>query len=369
MMTRFFTGMEGEPQDLRRRMDELAITASQRCNGCEALELRVAALERRLDEKVRRPQTLEEALELGDPTDAAAGPVCSAEEPDAVDLLLREAQQLGCGVFDEDLEELLGELQPTAGGECQSVAAALATPPGPIVEEPIVEEPIMEEPIVEEPIVAPAGPIEPPPMEEGGAVAARCHLVLGDSIAKGLHLPTPPQDSVINASRSGNTWSKEARHVQEHIQEWELETAESGASPGSIFIWMGGNDVYGRPDTPPEGLNIRAVREVLAQVTPRGRTVVAGPTIRLWCDDGKCWEDTEAFQADRDLATLAQEEGATFIPYLGRAMTVMRRKHRSKRHVVDGVMAGSYFGDRLGIHLNKRGYERVMDKLGNVFWC
>ena len=35
----------------------------------------------------------------------------------SVDLLLREAQQLGCGVFDEDLEELLGELQPTAGGE------------------------------------------------------------------------------------------------------------------------------------------------------------------------------------------------------------------------------------------------------------
>ena len=58
-MTRFFTGMEGELQDLRRRMDELAITASQRCNGCEALELRVAALERRLDEKVRRKTPLQ----------------------------------------------------------------------------------------------------------------------------------------------------------------------------------------------------------------------------------------------------------------------------------------------------------------------
>ena len=94
---------------------------------------------------------------------------------------------------------------------------------------------------------------------------------------------------------------------------------------------------------------------------------MAGPTIRLWRDDGECWEDTPAFQTDRVLAEISAQEGAHFIPYLGRLMTVMRRSHRAKRHVVVGEVVAGYFGDRLGIHLSKRGYERIMDKLHTVF--
>lgn len=144
--------------------------------------------------------------------------------------------------------------------------------------------------------------------------------------------------------------------------------SERGATPGSIFIWMGGNDVYGRPDQHPQGLDRGAIERVLTEVKAQGRVIMTGPTIRLWWDDGQFWESTPAFDADVDLAKMAQKEGVHYIQYLGRMMTIMRRAKGSKRHVVEGKVAAGYFCDRMGIHLSPKGYSRVLEKLHGVFF-
>ena len=265
-MIRLFTDMDAELQDLKKRINDIARTADQPCVGCEALERRVAELERRLDMDTG-VQALEAALELEDPTGAVVGLLYPTEEPDAIDVLLQEAQRMGSGIFDEDIEELLaGDLQ-SMGDECQPVSAAHVAPSGPTTEEAPMEE--MEDIKVT-------------------VTVSRCHLILGDSLAKHLDLPVTPQDSVINLAESGNTWAREAHHIRDHIKEWKAEVTEKGASCGSISILMGGNEIYGRSGMPPQGLDREAVKEILGELTPQGQVTMAGPTIRLWKGEGKC---------------------------------------------------------------------------------
>lgn len=347
------TGMEKRLTLLERTVQELLTTTQQPCSGCAALSERVAELERRLDGPTGLVET------QSSPTGAAAGdeweageslPDCAdavdfllreatAEEADPVDVLLREAEQLGAGVFDEDIKELLSDITtpPTTGYQLE-----VATPSTPV-------------------------PVATAPTPAVDITVSRCHLILGDSIAKHLKLPVPPGDSVLNLAEGGNTWLREKQYIRDHLEEWEAERLETGDSRGSIFIWMGGNDIYGRPERRPQGLDHEAIRSTISEAKAQGRVSMAGPTVRLWKDDGAFWEQTPAFQADRILAEVAQQEGVRFVAYLGRSMTVMRRNNHTKRHVVDGALVARYFSDRLGIHLGPEGYDRVLNKLHDIF--
>ncbi|KAF0301482.1 hypothetical protein FJT64_003108 [Amphibalanus amphitrite] len=188
--------MEGRLRTLEETANELLAAARQPCSGCQALSRRVEALERRLGpepESEGAAPHVDTLLPPDDPAGESAGHAerAAEEDPDPVDLLLREAQQLGAGVLlDEDLDELL-DVQSLAEAETTAPAAPSATEP--------------------------SAPVR-------------------------------------------------------------------------------------------------------------------------------------------------------FIPYVGRAMTIMRRQGRAKRHVVAEEVAATYFSDRLGIHLNKKGYARVLDKISDVFF-
>ena len=141
--------------------------------------------------------------------------------------LLREAEQLGAGVFDDDIKELLVDAQPRPTIESQLVVTAATTR-------------------------APAPSVSP---SAANTSVSRRHLILGDSIAKHIQLSVPPGDSIINLAEGGNTWQREERYVRNHLREWEAERSKIKATHGSIFIWMAGNDAYGRPERHPQGLD------------------------------------------------------------------------------------------------------------------
>ena len=132
----------------------------------------MAELEQRLNSAPER-QAIERSQTPGEPTGATAEPGWTNEEPDPVDILLRKAEQMGAGVFDEDLEELFKDLQPltveapAAPMECLMVEAPAAT---------------ME-------CLTAEAPAAPTPSAAQRTTVSRCNLVLGDSIAKHLDLP------------------------------------------------------------------------------------------------------------------------------------------------------------------------------------
>ena len=186
-------------------------------------------------------------------------------------------------------------------------------------------------------------------------------------------LPVLPNDTTINLSEGGNTWEKEQHRIHDHISRWTAETANRGARPGKAFVWMGGNETYGRPGTSPRGLDKDAVAEVIKTVkTVAKSVVVAGPVIRLWRDRGTQWEMTRAFHADRDIGAVARSQGPEFVPYIGRAFNISRRggdvRHGDARkcHVVGTKQVEDYFCDRLGIHLSEDGYQRALSRLGHI---
>ena len=347
-------GMEKRLRDLEERLSELSTVSSRSCSGCTALTLRVEELERRLGPEPEAQPELSITIP-GNPTGAAAGD--TFEEQDPVDLLLREAQQL---VADGDLEDLFKletldtetSSTPTPSGDADQLAGDVDQLAGD------ADQPTRD-------ADQPMGDANQPAL----APVSRCHLILGDSIAKYLNPSVTSQDSVLNLAEGGNTWEREARNLREHSREWKVEAEKRGATLGTTFIWMGGNEVYGRPGTHPRGLDKRAVIKVLQDLTEEGSVTMAGPTIRLWRDDGVFWEDTPAFEVDRILGQVAEHHPRVrFLPYVGRAMTVTRRNGRSKRHVVDATLCETCFNDRLGVHLSKAGYGLMMDKLGDVFF-
>ena len=393
---------------LEKKVTELLTTAKQPCSGCEALSRRVAELERRLD----GPMELEDPP--CDPTGVSAGPMWTAEkpdpmdldtvdvllqeaaqqanpvdvllrdiveEPDPVDALLREAERVGAGVFDDDLQELLVDDHAPPTTDFGLVVTVPGTPaPAPPASPPAADVDIQESLVDVHPLPttdfelvvtapetpAPAPPASPPATD---AAVSRCHLILGDSIAQHIQMPVLPGDFTMNLAEGGNTWRREEKGIQHHLREWEAECSRKGAIPGSILIWMGGNDVYGRPGQRPQGLDRGAIQRVLTEAKTHGRVVMMGPTIRLWRDDGEFWEDTPAFQADLILQEMAEGVGVGFVKYVGRLMTIMRRVEGKKRHTVVGEVVSSAFSDRLGVHLSSEGYGRLMgaDKVKDIF--
>ena len=187
------------------------------------------------------------------------------------------------------------------------------------------------------------------------------HLIIGDSIAKGLYPAVLPGDQVLNLAVPGNTWPREMDLLDGHLAHWRREAGRRGLVEGATFVWLGGNDTYGRSNQRPDGLNQGAIGHVLRRL--QHPVVMAGPTPRLWRDIGSVWEETPAFQADLKLKSLAADYGITFIPYVGRALTVMHnRKHVLLRGVVE-----HFFADIKGVHLRHTGYKKLLRRLGGVF--
>ena len=187
------------------------------------------------------------------------------------------------------------------------------------------------------------------------------HLVLGDSIAVYLTLPVPSGHSVLNLAVRGNTWGKEGYLIDQHLREWQQEATAENCQRGSVFIWLGGNDAYGRPGDRRREVWHEEMYRVLQRL--RDNTVIlAGPTPRLWADADEQYENTPAFRADGLLRKAAKENGFAFVPYLGRLLTCMH--HR--KHVVRRRVAQAWFA-KDGTHLSREGYEKVSQKLHRVF--
>lgn len=315
-----------------------------------ALQLRVGNLESRLGTAEAGPpfgtSTVEPLLvdnlpelfpDLGDlrevTVEAPRDPM--EEDPmeeDPIEELLREAQGVASGTL--TLEGLEARSGQTAGSEEEQQTDGQQTAP---------LEGSKEEDAAPEP-------------------RGRLHTILGDSIGVGLRIPVRPGDELINLAESGNTWTKEELRVGGHIAKWAEESRGRNLEQGRVFIWMGGNDIYGRPWQKAQGIEERAVEGVLRKLNLRDAdVVVAGPTPRMWADSGRDWEDTAAFRADRILRGTVEAAGAKFIPYLGRALTSMRRR----RHALLPDVAHQFFTD--GIHLSEEGYRRVERRLKNVF--
>lgn len=205
-------------------------------------------------------------------------------------------------------------------------------------------------------VAAPAAEFAPP--REGVL-----HLILGDSIAAYLDPPLQPGHQLLNLAVRGSTWAREAGLLREHLEEWEREAAERGADLGRIFLWLGGNDVYGRPHEVPRELCERTVSEVLSQLSPyAARTTMAGPTPRLRYDYDMRWECTRAAEANLTLERLAAAHGVHFVRYLGRALSSMVQR----QHVVNSAVARHWFAPD-GVHLTVQGYQKVLKKLGALF--
>ena len=283
-----------------------------------------------------------------------------------VDDLLMEAVQVGKGVYDDDVKELLDmytdQTAPTETLTIQTapgaspVSAAPAAPVGPAALAVVSEEELGDLP-ADQLVTDRKAEYHP---GGNGAQGGTLHLILGDSIAVYVTLPVTSDSSTLNLAVRGNTWSKENVSLDIHLREWELEAAARNSQPGKVFLWLGGNDVYGRPGDAPRDLWHGDMCQVLERLQ-NNDVVLAGPTPRLWADADKQYEKTAAFRADEILKRAAQEYGIRFIPYVGRALTCMQRR----QHVVRGDVARSWYA-RDGVHLSQEGYKKVEKKLGNV---
>lgn len=351
-------------QTLTQRIEQLELAAKMPCPGCAVLQQRIehleASLAPRLD-AVPETEITNQKVETG--------------ELDDIGVLLQEAQQVQDGALDEAFAQLLSPGWTPGGmeGEAHASTPVVFSSPSDLGLQSIPAE-IEESPPNKEALETEDGPsrvVQGTGSEQQGRPAEQparqvCHLILGDSIAKALNLPHKEGEVAINLSESGNTWRREATIICDHMGEWVTYASRIGASLGDVFVWMGGNETYGRPGLPPVGLSERAVTEVLQKLVPIAKVTLAGPTIRLFRDKDKNYEETAAFLADRKLAEMGKQAGAHFIPYIGRALTINRREGRTRRHVVT-TESSQYFRDRLGVHLNEAGYERVRPKLTGVF--
>ncbi|KAF0314586.1 hypothetical protein FJT64_014986 [Amphibalanus amphitrite] len=188
-------GMEKRLRDLEEKLSELSTVSSRSCSGCMALTLRVEELERRLGPEPEAQPELSITI-TGNPTGAAAGD--TFDEQDPVDLLLREAQQLAA---DGDLEDLFqletlttgSSTTPTPMGDADQLEGDTDQPTGD-ADQPAGD---ADQPMGD--ADQPMGDADQP----ARAPVSRCHLILGDSIAKYFSPSVASQDSVLNLAEGG----------------------------------------------------------------------------------------------------------------------------------------------------------------------
>ena len=295
-----------------------------------------------------------------------------------IDELLREAENVARGVYvDDDVRELISMCSDITTPDDTSAQQAMGEMQF-LLQEPAfqheAEKPAA--PAVTEAAAAECGPtVTEAAEDESGPTATEAaadesgtegevlHLILGDSLAAYLCPDLKPGHHLLNLAVRGGTWAREGCLLLDHLREWEQEAAFNGWEMGKIFLWLGGNDAYGRPNQGTRGLDEAAVTSVLTALSPyANRTIMAGPTPRLWCDAGLRYEDTVAFAANETLKQLASTHGMAFVPYLGRALTAMERR----RHVVKPDIARAWFAPD-GVHLSGAGYAKILRKLDDVF--
>ncbi|XP_043194692.1 uncharacterized protein LOC122366463 [Amphibalanus amphitrite] len=254
---------------------------------------------------------------------------------DAVDALLAEAEAMGQGQYDEDLKEIINMYtspRPADEGAGFGPADEVASDLRQLLQEPAFRVTLVGEAVPGSGAAATTRQT-PHPAPEG-----RLHLIIGDSLAVGLKFAVGAGDYILNLAIRGNTWNKERKRVREHVEQWRDSASDHNLSLGRIFVWLGGNDVYGRPHDTPVGLCQDDVGAVLAELQSYD-LLLAGPTPRLWCDAGARYEDTAAFRADLPLREAALARGLRFLPYLGRALTCMVKR----RHLVRSDVASRWF--------------------------
>ena len=292
-----------------------------------------------------------------------------------IDDLLREAQQVGDGIYDDDVREIVNYYV------AQSPTAATAGPDeiGQDLEE-LLGEAAFQDVLLERPSEVDPGPEELGATgdkrqdvdedsdqdynPEGNVVeGGTLHLILGDSLAVYLVPQLTPNEYTINLAVRGNTWAKERSLIDQHLREWKQEATKKKLRTGKVFVWLGGNDEYGRPGERPAGIDESSVHRVLQKLNHH-MVLLAGPTPRLWSDCGRRYEHTPAYRANNTLRRAAAAHGARVrvVPYLGRALTSMCRG----QHVVKQEVAAAWYSTD-GVHLSQLGYDKVVKKLGAVF--
>ena len=325
--------VETRCSDLARRMEKLELGRTP--TEAESLPLTDIATETAISS---RGMTNETSTRGGNEVDARL----DATMPEIVDIddLLSEAQAVGRGVYDDDMRDLID-------------LYTVASPPEPEVPQP---------PLVD--LDATSGaPIEDQVTTERRPTG-QLHLVLGDSMATDLRFTLGPNEHVLNRAEGGNTWRKQRHLVKDHIRQWEEQAAIQQLRTGKVFIWLGGNEAYGRPGRhyeEPRGLYRRDVEAVLEQFSS-SEVIIAGPVPRLWHDSNLQWEATPAYHADQELRVIGDVYGAQVVPYLGRALTSMYRR----QHVIKPEIARHWYrGD--GVHLTQLGERKLARKLHSVF--
>ena len=190
----------------------------------------------------------------------------------------------------------------------------------------------------------------------------RLHLVLGDSMATGVRFTLGPNEHVLNLAKGGNTWRRQRHLVEGDIRQWEEQAAKRQLGTGKVFIWLGGNEAYGRPGRhyeAPRGLSRRDVETV--EQLGSNDVIITGPVPRFWHDVNIQWEATPAYQADQELRVIGEVYGAQIVPYLGRALASMCRR----QHVVKPEIARHWYR-RDGVHLTPMGERKLARKLHDV---
>ena len=390
-------------------MNSKTASTSERIDGlearCQALESIVEQLTARI-EMLEAPTTVTPVPDIdvvgslapgGGTTEGTPLDVTETHQGSVdIDDLLREAQQMGQGIYDEDIQEVinLGVMQPPTtdvrldvedyclfGGEDfrqvlqETAAPAAATSDLGEMQQVLQGTTPDTEAVPAATTAATLAAATPEAttstntdgdeyaLPGGGEIMcgkSLLHLVLGDSIALYVTLPVGPGEEIMNLAIRGNTWEREEDLIEQHVAEWQQKVKDRGTSPGRIFIWLGGNDAYGRPGNSRAGLSLQVVRRVLRRLsvmTDIKNVVLAGPTPRLWADCNQVWEQTAAFGADKDLQVEASRCGAAYIPYIGRALTCMRRR----RHVLKPNIVKDWFAPD-GVHLTQEGHQRVTER-------
>ena len=191
----------------------------------------------------------------------------------------------------------------------------------------------------------------------------RLHLVLGDSVAKRAAIASRYcGDKVLNRSQGGESWTSLLEHLEFDINAWQTTAAAWGMIPGSVVIWLTGNDVYSRESRMANftldklfGVGRAARAAVLRLRRAADNVTILGPLPRLagevW---GATWESTAAYHLERTLLKEGLHEHAVIIP-LGRALTRKMGKRRQ------GLKGCEQWFCPDGVHLSAEGYLKLSD--------
>ena len=209
---------------------------------------------------------------------------------------------------------------------------------------------------------APVFLANPPPVE------SRLHLLLGDSVARDAGFEVAAEDLLLRRAVGGLTWERLASQLDADLRTWWDAVDCFGCLPGTIIVWLSGNDVYERevPATTPTSPSplfqrkldyaARCAVDVLLRLQETGKEVVVlGPLPRPRHDLGGRWEGSPAFHLERRLRTVAP--AGVKIMNLGRQLT----KSKKKRNLVSTDVLPYFRNDRL--HLSLAGYQRLAPHL------